>query len=220
MKKEEYTKKLEGVIKGMLAPLKGIPFNLVIESVCNHCVIEFDKDDSGHKRVLQNLKKAMRITCKNVNVEGIKRSRPNEVGNDIELFVMEALEQCGVTARRPLTEDGKQKSAGYPDIEIATKSGDAHYVECKTFRSDTLTSTLRSFYLSPSEDFKITHDAIHFIVAFEIYEAGREGDINIYKTKAWKILDAYHLECDVKHEFNSDNLRLYQPSMILAQGKA
>ena len=211
MKKDTYTKKLEGVIKSMLAPLKGVPFNLVIESISDHRVIEFDKDDNSHKKVLQNLKKAMRLTCKNVNIEGIKRSRPNEVGNDIEQYVMAALDQCGLTARRPLTEDGKQKSAGYPDIEILTKSGDAHYVECKTYRADTLTSTLRSFYLSPSEDFKITHDAIHFIVAFEIFEAGREGDINIYKTRAWKILDAYQLECDVKHEFNSDNLRLLSP---------
>lgn len=30
---EEYTKRLENVIKQMLTPLKGIPLNLVIESI-------------------------------------------------------------------------------------------------------------------------------------------------------------------------------------------
>ena len=119
-----------------------------------------------------------------------------------------------------MTKEGKQKSAGYPDLEISSKNGGAHYVECKTYSVRTVKSSLRSFYLSPSEDPKITHDGIHFIVAFEIYVAGKEGDKNIYKTNAWKILDAYHLDCDVKHEFNSDNLRLYQKSLLLAQGNA
>ncbi|HOU71864.1 MAG TPA: hypothetical protein PLB85_00655, partial [Candidatus Syntrophosphaera sp.] len=57
-------------------------------------------------------------------------------------------------------------------------------------------------------------DAIHFIIGFEIYKENN----NIYKTKGWKILDAFEVECDVKYEFNSDNLRLYRPHMILAEG--
>ena len=77
---------------------------------------------------------------------------------------------------------------------------------------------MRSFFLSPSEDFKVTHDGIHFIMSFEVYVESSIGKENIYKTKSWKILDAYHLDCDIKHEFNSDNARLYKPAMILAEG--
>lgn len=42
MKYDEYTHKLEGVIKQMLQPIKGIPFNLVIETLSSYKVIPFD----------------------------------------------------------------------------------------------------------------------------------------------------------------------------------
>jgi hypothetical protein len=42
MSNNEYTKRLENVIKQMLQPLKDIPFNLVIESMTGKKVISFD----------------------------------------------------------------------------------------------------------------------------------------------------------------------------------
>jgi hypothetical protein len=220
MANDEYLKKLERVIKQMLLPLKGIPFNIIIQSISGHEVIEFDRDDKEHYKLLKNLTEVAKMTCVSVNKKGIKRPRPNEVGNDIEPFVIDSLNACGISAKKPCTKSGKKQSVGYPDIEITCSDNRKHYIECKTFSEKTKGTSQRSFYLSPSEDFKVNHDAIHFIMGFEIYVDKKVGNNNIYKTKAWKILDAYQLECDLKHEFNSDNARLYQDSMILAEGPA
>lgn len=42
---------------------------------------------------------------------------------------------------------------------------------------------------------------------------------NVYKTRAWKILSIENLPVDIKYEFNSDNRRLYDKKIILAEGK-
>jgi len=55
-----------------------------------------------------------------------------------------------------------------------------------------------------------------------MYVAGREDDKNVYKCKHWKILSIESLSLDVKHEFNSDNQRMYSGrdgTIILAEGK-
>ncbi len=220
MANEQYTKKLERVIKQMLSPIKGIPFNLIIESISGNKVIEFDDSNKDHKVLLSKLIRVAKMTCNSVNKAGIQRPRPNEVGNDIEQYVIESLEQYKVDAKKPETKSGKTQSTGYPDIEITLSQNQKHYIECKTYSDKTQETTMRSFYLSPSEDPKITHDAIHFIMSFEVYVDSQVGNDNIYKTRGWKILDAYHLECDVKYEFNSDNARLYKSSMVLAEGSA
>jgi hypothetical protein len=36
--------------------------------------------------------------------------------------------------------------------------------------------------------------------------------------RSYKLMDRFDLVCDVKHEFNSDNRRLYHPSMLLIEG--
>ena len=58
MNKDAYTKKLESEIKSMLIPIKGIPFNLIIDTISGYHVIEFNKSCSKHRTILQNLKKA------------------------------------------------------------------------------------------------------------------------------------------------------------------
>lgn len=202
----------------MLKPLKGIPLNLVIEGISGFEIIPFDKEDKKDQRLLKNLTTAASIAGREMNKTGIKRPRPNEVGNDIEPFVVNALNQIGCKADTPLTLNGKKKTTGYPDIEFIDAFKRTNYLECKTFNIENIDTTQRSFYLSPSEDFKITKDAHHFVLSFEIYVAGREGKNNIYKSKGWKCLSIENLEVDVKYEFNSDNLRLYSKELILAEG--
>jgi len=217
---DEYTEKLENVIKQMLKPIKGIPFSIIIESISGYKVLRFDTSNAIHNDILAKLIEVAQRTCMKVNREGIKRPRPNEVGNDIEQYVVDSLHYYDISAHKPSTKSGKQQSVGYPDIEITTSDNQKHYIECKIFSEKTKGTSMRSFYLSPSEDFKVNHDAIHFIMGFEVYVDSRVGSDNVYKTNGWKILDAYQLECDVKHEFNSDNARLYKASMVLAHGKA
>lgn len=215
---KEYTKKLEGIIRQMLAPLKGIPLNLVIESISGFKIAPFDRNDERDARILEKLKKAAIIAGGELNKTGIKRSRPNEVGNDIEPFVKSALNRVGYRADTPVAKSGKGKAAGYPDIEFLDESGRPNYLECKTYNIENIATTQRSFYLSPSDDFKVTKDAHHFVLSFEIYPAGKKGKNNIYKSKGWKILSIEALDVDVKYEFNSDNKRLYANDLILAEG--
>ncbi len=216
---DDYSRQLEDVIKQMLKPIRGIPLKLVIESLCNHTILPFDKTDVKDKQLLDNLVKIVEIAGKNINKVGIKRKRPNEVGNDIEPFIKEALNSNGYPSRTPSTISGHQKAMGYPDIEFTDEFNRINYLECKTYNLENIHTTQRSFYLSPSEDFKITKDAHHFIVSYEIFEETRTQNLNIYKCKSWKIISAEKLLVDVKYEFNSDNARLYHRDLILAEGR-
>lgn len=216
---DEYVEQLEKVIKQMLTPLKDIPFNLVIEGISSHKVIPFNETDEKDKKLLLKLIEIAKNAGENINKNGIIRTRPNEVGNDIEPFVKKAIAQNGYRASTPLAKSGKKKAMGYPDIELWDEWGRINYLECKTFNIENISTTQRSFYLSPSNDFKVTNDAHHFVISYEIYPYGRQGSQNIYKCKSWKILTIENLLVDVKYEFQSDNLRLYSKKHALAEGK-
>ena len=125
MGKNEYIKRLENVIKQMLKPLKNIPFNLVIETMTGKKVISFDFSKSEHKEVLSLLKKTATKAGKEINKTGILRTRPNEVGNDIEPYVRDSLNVLGLNADIPTGPSGHKKAAGYPDIIFKYKS--KHY---------------------------------------------------------------------------------------------
>lgn len=217
---EDYQKNLERIVRQMLSPLKDLPFNLIIESISNCKVVTFDEQNVSHKKLLEKIILSVKKACKEINNKGIRRGRPNEVGNDIEPFLKNALNEISdFKADTPKTKKGNQKSMGYPDIELEFSSNEFCYIECKTYNIDNINTTQRSFYLSPSEDFKVNFDGIHFIISFEVFVESTNNGENIYKTKSWKILDASKLNCDVKYEFNSDNKRMYNTKMIIAEGE-
>jgi len=221
MANNEYTKKLENVIKQMLQPLKDIPFNLVIEAMTGKKVISFDFKKADHQNVLGLLKQSAFNAGREINKTGILRSRPNEVGNDIEPYVRNALNSLGLNASIPVGPSGHKKSAGYPDI-LFWFNKTPYYLECKTYNIKNIDTTQRSFYFSPSHEFKIIHDAPHFILSFEIYIAGEKGNKHIYKCRHYKILSIESLSLDVKYEFNSDNKKMYSGkdgTIILAEGE-
>ena len=220
MTKNEYTKRLENIIKQMLQPLKDIPFNLVIEAMTGKKVLSFDFAKPDHQDVLKLLKKAALNAGEEVNKRGILRPRPNEVGNDIEDYVKEGLNLYGLKADIPMDSYGHKKSTGYPDI-LFWFNGNPYYLECKTYNIENIETTQRSFYFSPSDEFKVIYDATHFILSFEIYVAGEKGDKHVYKCKHYKILSIESLSLDVKYEFNSDNKRMYSGkdgTIILDEG--
>ncbi len=221
MSNNEYTKRLENVIKQMLQPLKDIPFNLVIESMTGKKVISFDFAKSDHQKILSLLKQAALNAGKEINKTGILRPRPNEVGNDIEPYVRNALNLMDINADIPIGPSGHKKSTGYPDI-LFWFNENPYYLECKTYNIKNIKTTQRSFYLSPSDEFKVIYDAPHFIISFEIYVAGEQGNKHIYKCKHYKILSIESLSLDIKYEFNSDNKRMYSGkdgTIILAEGE-
>ena len=218
---QDYIKKLENIIKQMLKPLKDIPFNLVIETMTGKKVISFDFNNKEHQQILELLKKAALNAGNAINQSGILRSRPNEVGNDIENYVRNALNSVGLKADVPVGPSGHKKATGYPDI-LFWYNGNPYYLECKTYNIENIGTTQRSFYFSPSDEFKVIYEAPHFILSFEIYVAGEKGNKHIYKCKHYKILSIESLLLDVKYEFNSDNKRMYSGkdgTSILAEGK-
>ena len=220
MAKKNVSNELEGVIAQMLKPLKGLPLSVVIEGLSGCKAIGFNKKSKKNLRVLEVLKKAAEIAFNEINKEGIKKKRANDVGNAVERFVKEALNKLNYKADIPKTLYGKKKAGGYPDLMFIDEFGRTHYLECKTYNIENIDTTQRSFYLSPSQDFKVTRDAIHFGLSFEVYVAEILEDGNLYKVKNWKILDLSKLILDVKYEFNSDNKRLYDKKLILAERKS
>jgi len=190
--------KLRNIIRQFLRPLHDIPFYLVVESLYDQKVIPYDdyaRDD---------LQAAVDAAGRLINASGIKSTRRNEVGNYLQPFVEKGLKAQGFKAGTPETSEGKGRSAGYPDIE-ASKEGKTFYVEVKSYNPDAVDTTFRSFYLSPSEDPKVCHNAYHLVFAFAI-EKGSDG---LFRTLGCKVLDIRDLSCDVKYEFNSNNRRLY-----------
>jgi len=189
---------LENVIKQMLNPVRDIPLYLVIESICGKKVLEYD--DTGKRQLVS----AIRAAAVAINAEGIASKRPNEVGNYVEPFVQTALGAGGFVASKPRAASGACRRVGYPDIH-AQFDGHDFYIECKTYNKSNVDSPMRSFYLSPSRDFKVTKDAFHIILAFSIMRSpGRR-----YRTDGFRLVDARKLLCDVKYEFQSNNARLY-----------
>ena len=219
MQQKDYIRKLEALIKQMIKPIRGIPLTLVIESISGYKILPFNKKDDKDKIVLKNLMDVAKRAGHNINLRGIIRSRPNEVGNDIETIVKAELNKIKYKATTPATSTGKKKSMGYPDIEFIDNFKRVNYLECKTFNIENISTSQRSFYLSPSEKFKITTDAHHFVLSFEIFIKGRKGRNYIFNCKSWKILSIEKLEVNVKYEFNADNAKLYSKELILAEGK-
>ncbi len=210
---------LEQALAQMLKPVRGIPFSVIVKSLAGRQVIQIDKADAADIELLKRLKKTIQFCSSELRSNPIKRSRPNEVGNDVEAYVMRALPKAGLAAARPTSHAGLGKSTGYPDILVRDGENRATYLECKIFAQASVGTTMRSFYLSPSDSFKVCVDARHLLLAFGMEASPIPGSReSLYVPKSYKLIDLHDLLCDVKYEFNSDNRRLYAPSMMLLQG--
>jgi hypothetical protein len=203
--------RLEAALAQFLQPMKGIPFEVVIQALCGAKVERFDLDADNNRAALEAIVNAMRGACRAVQASPIERPRPNEVGNDMEPFVINALKAQGMDAAAPKTKSGKGKTTGYPDVKIETGNIPI-YLEVKTYAAANHTTTQRSFYLSPAEDHKVAKDGYHLLVGFEIERNG-----NLFTPVAFEMVDLYGLDCDMKAEFNSDNRRLYEQDRVLAK---
>lgn len=202
-------KKLEAIIEKLIQPIKGIPFEIVVKSLCAVDVLPFDKTNAEHQSLLDKIANAMRKVCKAAHDQPICRLRPNDVGNDIESFVIDALQSVGLQSAKPKTLNGKGKTTGYPDVRIETADGPV-FLEVKTFAAANHETTQRSFYISPTDDPKVHDDGLHLLVGFEVNRYQ-----NKYLPVAFTIVDLYGLDCDIKFEFNSDNKRLYAANRVI-----
>jgi hypothetical protein len=217
---KERLKLVERALAQMLKPIRNIPFSIIVQSLAERQVIPIDRTDAKDVDLLNRLQKAIQLCAADLKSHPIRRPRPNEVGNDVEQYVMRALPRVGLTAARPTSKAGLGKSTGYPDILLRDATDRDTYLECKIFAAGAAETSMRSFYLSPSESFKVCLDARHLLLAFGMHAAAIPGSRDsLYTPTSYKVIDLHDLLCDVKYEFNSDNRRLYAPSMILMQGK-
>ena len=88
---ENYVKDLEDTISKFMSPLKNIPFSIVIKVLSGFSIIPFDRNDNSDKILLKKLIEGINNAMKTAYLQGISTSRPNEVGNHIEPFVRNAL---------------------------------------------------------------------------------------------------------------------------------
>lgn len=201
-------------------PAKKIPFKEVIFATTQHRVLDFDTNNAAHRALFQKLTTAAQTAATNARAAGLFSTRANEAGNHMELFVKAALKDAGLTARTPVTTAGDAQTTGYPDVEIL---GDTPcYLELKTYSAATANTTQRSFYYSPSENPKVTRDALHLLLAYELDRTEQNGRTTFTPTH-WKLITLQDLEVDLKFEFNQSNRGLYGKDAgkaLLGEGKS
>ena len=196
----------ERALSELTKPAKKIPFKTVVHATTGHRLIEFDTNNAAHVALRVKILKAAAMAGGRARREGISTARANEAGNHLEPFVRAALKDAGLSARVPVNSSGRAQTTGYPDIELTGEP--ACYIELKTYSASTAHTTQRSFYYSPSATPKVTRDAIHLLLAYELEKIEREGR-SVFVPNHWKLLTLEDLEVDLKFEFNQSNRGLY-----------
>lgn len=206
---------LESLLAELAQPSKRLPFKTVIAATTGHRVLDFQTNNPAHVELRRKILQAARLAAERLRKEGIMTTRANEAGNHIEPFVRAALREAGFAAQVPVTTAGAAQVAGYPDIQIT--NAPACYLELKTYNAATVNTTQRSFYYSPSAHPKITRDALHLLLAYQLEKSTRGGQ-TIFRPVHWKLVTLQDLEVDLKFEFNQSNRRLYgQEQSVLGE---
>lgn len=188
------------------APAKKLPFKTVIHATTGHRVLDLDTNNAAHAELRTKLMRAAALAGERARKDGLITARPNEAGNHLESFVRAALKEAGLEARIPHTTTDRAQVAGYPDLEIAGPV--PCYLELKSYNAATVNTTQRSFYYSPSETPKVTRDAVHLLLAYELEKVERDGQ-SLFVPRHWKLITLQDLEVDLKFEFNQSNRGLY-----------
>jgi len=210
----EYVKQLENTLKKFLEPVHGVPLGVVVRALTGHSTIAW-RDEDDHCRALKGpLCDGLAEASRAIGREGLDASRPNEVGNYIEAPVASALTAKGFVAQVPASASGRRQSSGYPDILLTMPSHPPIYLEVKTYSAASKATTFRSFYFSPPLS-KVSQDAYHLLVAFEI-----ERRATRFHPVRFRLYAIDGLLLDVKHEFNTSNKVLYSTCPVIAEGVA
>ncbi len=187
-------------------PAKQIPFKEVILATTRHRIFDFETNNPAHLALHKKISAAANAAATKARAEGLFAARANEAGNHMEPFVRAALKEAGLSARVPVTAAGEAQAVGYPDVEILGEP--SCYLELKTYSATTVNTTQRSFYYSPSENPKVTHDALHLLLAYELEKTQRDGKTAFIPVH-WKLITLQDLQVDLKFEFNQSNRGLY-----------
>ena len=205
---------LDSALTEIAKTQKEIPFKEVIRATTHHRILDYDAKNPAHIELHKKLAASASLAAEKARAAGLFAARPNEAGNHMEAFVKAELQAAGLNARTPVTTAGGAQSAGYPDIEIL---GDPPcYLELKTYSAATADTTQRSFYYSPSGQPKVTRDALHLLLAYEVIKVDRDGK-TAFVPVHWKLITLQDLKVGLKLEFNQSNRGLYGKDAGAAQ---
>ncbi|MBI3417543.1 MAG: hypothetical protein HY043_19805 [Verrucomicrobia bacterium] len=206
------------MLREVLKPAKKVPFKEVVQSTTQHRVLDFEPLNAEHARLRDLIRAAAAAAGRQAIADGVFAARANEAGNHMEPFVKRALRELKLDARTPVNASGDAQITGYPDLEI---SGPVPcYLELKTYNAATANTTQRTFYYSPSSHPKITRDALHLLLAFEMKKIERAGKM-AFVPAHWKLITLQNLAVDLKFEFNQSNRSMYgaeAASAVMAEG--
>jgi len=184
-------------ISGASMPAE-LPLAVIVEAMSGCRVVPWE-GQSGEALI-----EAAEVVESGTQGTPIVSGRVNEAGLVIEGRLEQALAQAGFTVDTPRTQSGRRQSAGYPDL-VARRDGQTFYLEVKCFSAKTRNSTQRSFYLSATDDPKVTEDAIHLLFGFELEALPQDQ----YRVSRYELVDLSSLTCEVKIEYNASNRDLY-----------
>jgi hypothetical protein len=205
------------VLAELTHPARALPFKDVVLATTGYRVLALDTNSPVHQELRGRLLRAAALAADRARQQGLSAARANEAGNQMEPLVRATLIEAGLAARVPTNAAGRAQTAGYPDLEITAPA--PCYLELKTYNAATANTTQRSFYYSPSASPKITRDALHLLLAFELERATRNGQSVLVPVR-WKLLTLENLTVDLKFEFNQSNRGLYgQPAAVLGEGR-
>lgn len=193
-------------------------FSDIISNATSQDVIPFDSSAATHQELLQLISKAAALTTAHFNqadspVKGIRRI--NEASRYFEDHLCLQLNQHPEIDCQPATTAaGKAQRSGYPDLHLTHRPTGTHfYLDPKLYEETAETSSLRTFYYSPtSPNQKVQHAATHLLIGFS--HDGQDGN---WTFTGWKITDLARLELRLKTEYNASNKALYSSQHILRQ---
>ena len=141
------------------------------------------------------------------------------VGKDLQqnqLIVAQGNDHPALFCTIPLTSEGREQRAGYPDLRIEhVDSGTVAYLDPKLYEEESRRSTLRSFYYKlGAKPSKVTEDAHHLLLGFA--HDGVDGSWNF---TSWELLDLTTLKIELKAEFQASNRDLYGDESHLASSR-
>ena len=185
------------------------PFHVVVKKLTEYDVIPLGDAKVDFNEFNIMLQRIAERSAAAMEENPIVRTRPNEVGNDVEKYIINSLEEEGGVSVMPM-----RYKVGYPDIKIhLNATEEIIFLECKTFGLGKEKNSMRSFYLSRGKAIiaKIDCDAPHIMISFEM---SREGDI--FTPVTYKLVDLYDLPCKLKEEWYAKNQDLYADERVLA----
>ncbi len=103
---DDRVEQLETVLRAFLKPVKNQPFSLIIKALTGHEVLPFDLNDADTADLFALLKTATEAAANTSKIEGIFAGRPNEAGNAVEPFILQALKDAGLDAQKPRNRQG------------------------------------------------------------------------------------------------------------------